>query len=59
VREDEQLEDDENFSIQDVMPFFYKHLDFDESTNFYKLIVFRLFQAIFLTANMAHPDEYW
>jgi hypothetical protein len=58
VREEEEPEDDK-IILNEVMPFFFKHLDFDQSTNFYKLIVFRLFQAIFLTSNMAHPDEYW
>ena len=41
------------------MPFFFKFLDFDVTSNFCLLIGLRLCQAIFLTSNMAHPDEYW
>lgn len=41
------------------MPWFFKFMDMDDSRYFAGAVAFRLFQAIFLTANMAHPDEYW
>ena len=34
-------------------------LDLDKTSNLIKLFIFRLLMALFLTSNMAHPDEYW
>jgi len=31
----------------------------DETANWLLLLGFRLFQAVFLTRNLVHPDEYW
>lgn len=45
--------------LKEVTPFFFKYLDFDQPINFYYLIAYRLVYAALLTANMAHPDEYW
>ena len=41
------------------MPSIVNYLNFDEWFNFYGLVAFRLFQAVYMTSNMAHPDEYW
>jgi len=57
VAESEEQEEKELLVKQ--MPWLFKYLDFSDSSNFYWLAAFRLFQAVFLTANMAHPDEYW
>lgn len=38
---------------------FYRFTDFDQNSTFVCLIIWRLIQAIFLTKNMVHPDEYW
>lgn len=46
-------------SINEWAPFFYRYFNLDKARNFYMLVAFRLAQAYFLTANMAHPDEYW
>ena len=40
------------------MPF-WKLTDFDSAYPRAALITFRLFQAVFLTYNCDHPDEYW
>ena len=40
------------------MPF-WSCTDFDKQPAKYGFMAWRLFQALFLTYNMAHPDEYW
>ena len=45
--------------LENNVPFFYKYMDFDVGINFLLLIDFRILQAMFMTSNMAHPDEYW
>ena len=38
---------------------FYSWTDLDSPRTQYLLLLFRLFQAVYLTYNMNHPDEYW
>lgn len=53
------IDSEEKSELANYMPFFFPYLDFDVDGHFINLIIFRLIQAIFATANMAHPDEYW
>ena len=61
VEEENTLEEDKVLDeiLKKSTPFFFKYLDFDQLNNFYFLIAYRFLYAAFLTANMAHPDEYW
>ncbi|CDW76889.1 UNKNOWN [Stylonychia lemnae] len=38
---------------------FWRKTDLDNATNRYLLIMMRFFQAVYMTQNMVHPDEYW
>lgn len=38
--------------LNERMPFFYKYFDFDVDRNFLGLMVWRLFQAIFMTSTI-------
>ena len=52
--------DSEEKQVERYSPFIIlKILDLDETSNLIKLFIFRLLMALFLTSNMAHPDEYW
>jgi hypothetical protein len=31
----------------------------DERSNWWMLVTLRVLQALFMTKNMVHPDEYW
>lgn len=39
--------------------FGWKYTDLDDFGNWLMLAALRLIQALFLTSNMVHPDEYW
>jgi len=36
-----------------------KYFDFDDEKMFWWVIGLRVFQALFMTRNKIHPDEYW
>ena len=62
IKEDADSLDESDIQVKEVfayLPFFVKYLDWDQRRNWYLLVAFRIFQAIVLTHNMAHPDEYW
>ena len=55
----EDLDSQDKEALTKYMPWFFDYLDLDVARNWYILVCFRLFQALWLTSNMAHPDEYW
>ena len=56
---DERVEiDDKDQAFKGVVPF-WSWTDMDDAVVRRIFIVWRLFQALFLSFNMAHPDEYW
>jgi hypothetical protein len=44
--------------ISSTVPF-WRFTDLDDDLVSKSFIAFRLFQALFLSYNLAHPDEYW
>ena len=50
--------DDKDQAFKEVVPF-WSWTDMDDAVVWRTFIVWRLFQALFLSFNMAHPDEYW
>ena len=53
------MEESDDKLMERFTPFFLKYLDLDKTSNLIKLMIYRLLMALFLTSNMAHPDEYW
>lgn len=44
--------------LQNCVPF-WRFTDLDDPRNWLMLVVLRVVQALFMTKNMVHPDEYW
>jgi len=38
---------------------FWGLTDMDDRRNWWLLVTIRILQALFMTKNMVHPDEYW
>ena len=55
---DAQEEEEKDESFKGVVPF-WSWTDFDDPKLWKLFMLWRLFQALFLSTNMAHPDEYW
>lgn len=50
--------DEKDETFKKVVPF-WAATDLDDAKVSRGFMAWRLFQALFLTYNMAHPDEYW
>ena len=57
--EHDALDSNDKSSIDDYAPWFYKYMDLDVTRNCCLVVALRIIQALFCTANMEHPDEYW